>query len=55
MNAVFAERMLVNATVDIRYYEKFNHFIPWNNPQLIKEAILDMGSVKSVYNDITSN
>lgn len=55
MNAVFAERMLVNAKVDIRYYEKFNHFIPWNNPQLIKEAILDMGSVKSVYNDITSN
>lgn len=53
-NAEFAERMLINAEVDIRYYENINHFIPWNNPRLIKEAILDMSSEKSGYDDITS-
>jgi len=40
-NASFAKKMLVNAeSLDIMFKEDMNHFVPWNNPQLIKEAIM---------------
>ena len=40
-NADFAKKMLVNAPVQIQVIPEQNHFIPWNNPDLIKNAILD--------------
>ncbi|MBX2899981.1 MAG: alpha/beta hydrolase [Cyclobacteriaceae bacterium] len=41
-NAAFAKRMLTNAPVDVIFKEGMDHFVPWNNPELIKEAILKM-------------
>ena len=40
-NAKFAQKMLVNAAiVQIWLKDDMNHFVPWSNPELIKEAIL---------------
>lgn len=40
-NALFAQKMLVNAeSVQIWLKDDMNHFVPWSNPELIKEAIL---------------
>jgi len=39
-NAIFAERMLINASVTIQMIPKMNHFIPWSRPGLIHDAIL---------------
>ena len=47
-NAAFAEEMLTETQPDIRYFEEVDHFIPWNNPHLIKTAILNMAD-----NDLT--
>ena len=42
-NADFAKRMLVNSvSVDVKMVENGTHFILWSEPQLIKEAILDL-------------
>jgi pimeloyl-ACP methyl ester carboxylesterase len=41
-NASFAERMLVNATLEVIMVEDMNHFVPWSNPELIDAAILKM-------------
>ena len=42
-NADFAKKMLVNsASVDVKMVENGTHFILWSEPQLIKEAILDL-------------
>jgi len=41
-NADFAKRMLVNSSVEIVLKEDMNHFVPWSNPELIRQAILDM-------------
>lgn len=41
-NAEFAREMLNGHTsVDIRYLEGVNHFIPWSNPETIVQAIFD--------------
>lgn len=39
-NADFAEKMLVNAPVEMVRIPGLNHFIPWNRPDLIQAAIL---------------
>jgi pimeloyl-ACP methyl ester carboxylesterase len=40
-NADFAEKMLTQAsTVSVVRAEGINHFIPWSNPELIREAII---------------
>jgi pimeloyl-ACP methyl ester carboxylesterase len=40
-NAKFAQKMLINAqSVQIWLKDDMNHFVPWSNPELIKEAIL---------------
>lgn len=39
-NAEFARKMIVNAPVEIVMIKDMNHFIPWSNPELIREAIL---------------
>ena len=40
-NAEFARRMIHPQYVDVRLFEKVNHFIPWNNPELIVNAVVD--------------
>jgi pimeloyl-ACP methyl ester carboxylesterase len=40
-NAKFAQKMLINAqSIQIWLKDGMNHFVPWSNPELIKEAIL---------------
>lgn len=39
-NAAFAKKMITNASVRIVYKDDMNHFVPWSNPELIREAIL---------------
>jgi pimeloyl-ACP methyl ester carboxylesterase len=41
-NADFAQKMLVNAPVELVLRENMNHFVPWSNPELINEAILKL-------------
>ena len=43
-NADFAKKMITNAPVEVVLKEDMNHFVPWNNPQLIKDAILKLSS-----------
>lgn len=38
-NADFAKKMLVNASVEVVLKDEMNHFVPWSNPELIKDAI----------------
>ncbi|MBC8151364.1 MAG: alpha/beta hydrolase [Bacteroidetes bacterium] len=40
-NAVFANRMLVNAPVTLRMLPGMNHFIPWRRADTIHDAILN--------------
>jgi len=39
-NADFARRMLVHAPVDFVLVEGMDHFVPWSNPELIRDGIL---------------
>ncbi len=39
-NAAFAQRVLTNAPVTIRMLPGENHFIPWNRPETIHDAVL---------------
>ncbi|MGC4023355.1 MAG: alpha/beta hydrolase [Cyclobacteriaceae bacterium] len=42
-NADFAKKMLINASsVDLVIKDDMNHFVPWQHPELIREAILKM-------------
>jgi pimeloyl-ACP methyl ester carboxylesterase len=41
-NADFAKKMLVNAPVEFVLVDDMDHFVPWSNPELIREAILAM-------------
>lgn len=41
-NADFVKRMFVNAPVDIRLETDMDHFVPWSNPELIRESILQL-------------
>lgn len=41
-NADFAKQVLINAPVEIVFIEGMDHFVPWSNPELIREAILKM-------------
>ncbi len=40
-NADFAVRMMTKARVTLITVEGMDHFVPWNNPQLIRSAILE--------------
>jgi pimeloyl-ACP methyl ester carboxylesterase len=46
-NVEFARQHLVNSHVDYVIKDDMNHFVPWSNPELIREAILKM--LKSNY------
>jgi len=41
-NADFAKKMLINAKVEFVIVDDMNHFVPWSNPKLIRDAILKM-------------
>ncbi len=40
-NADFAARMMTGTKVTLITVEGMDHFVPWNNPELIRRAILD--------------
>ena len=40
-NADFAAKMMKNTKVILVKVEDMNHFVPWTNPKLIREAVLD--------------
>jgi pimeloyl-ACP methyl ester carboxylesterase len=46
-NAQFAKKMIVNAPVELMMIDEMNHFVPWSNPELIREAILKVISSSS--------
>lgn len=41
-NIEFARKMLVNAPVEYVIKDDMNHFVPWSNPELIRDAVLKM-------------
>ena len=42
-NADFARKMLVNAaSLEFTMKDDMNHFVPWSNPELIRDAILKL-------------
>jgi len=43
-NADFAKKMMTNAKVEVVMKDNMNHFVPWNNPQLIRDAILKLST-----------
>jgi pimeloyl-ACP methyl ester carboxylesterase len=50
-NADFAEKMLVNTTVKVIRKRDMNHFVPWSNPELIRDAVLELiqqGTISAV-------
>ena len=47
-NVDFAKKMLVNAPVEFMINENMNHFVPWSNPEMIREAVLRMVSTDKV-------
>jgi pimeloyl-ACP methyl ester carboxylesterase len=52
-NADFAEKMLVNANVQVVRVDGMNHFVPWSNPELIHDAIVRMIQTTSKAGQIT--
>ena len=53
-NADFAKKMLVNAQVEIVMKKDMDHFVPWNNPELIRQAILQLLNRSIPFTDSTS-
>lgn len=43
-NAEFAKRMMVNAKVKVIMRDSMNHFVPWTNPELIRDAVIELAS-----------
>lgn len=49
-NVNFAKKMIVNAPVEYVIKDGMNHFVPWSNPELIREAVLKMVMMKDSVN-----
>lgn len=45
-NADFARKMLVNASVEFVLVDGMDHFVPWSNPELIRDAVVKMVKTK---------
>lgn len=45
-NAEYARKMLVNAPLEISMKDNIDHFIPWSNPEFIKDAIMQMMKIQ---------
>jgi pimeloyl-ACP methyl ester carboxylesterase len=41
-NADFAKKMIINAPVKLILKADMNHFVPWEHPELIRDAILEL-------------
>jgi pimeloyl-ACP methyl ester carboxylesterase len=41
-NADFGKKMLVNAPTNLVLVADMDHFVPWSNPELIRQAIESM-------------
>jgi pimeloyl-ACP methyl ester carboxylesterase len=41
-NADFAKKMIVNAPIELVRVADMNHFVPWSNPELIRDAVLQL-------------
>src|SRR6478736_1107231 len=41
-NADFAKKMMVNSPLKIVLVDGMDHFVPWSNPELIRNAILEL-------------
>jgi pimeloyl-ACP methyl ester carboxylesterase len=41
-NADFARKMITNAPVELVRVADMNHFVPWSNPELIRNAVLQL-------------
>lgn len=46
-NAFFARKMLENASLKMVFKPELNHFIPWTQPELIKQAIDELVNEKA--------
>jgi pimeloyl-ACP methyl ester carboxylesterase len=47
-NAYFAKKVLVNTDVEIVLVDGMDHFVPWSNPELIRDAIIKMLGEKNI-------
>jgi pimeloyl-ACP methyl ester carboxylesterase len=45
-NADFVKKMLINAPLKIVLVDGMDHFVPWSNPELIRNAILELIPVR---------
>jgi pimeloyl-ACP methyl ester carboxylesterase len=45
-NVEFAKKMLIHAPVEFVIREDMNHFVPWSDPDLIRDAVLKMVNEK---------
>jgi pimeloyl-ACP methyl ester carboxylesterase len=41
-NATFAKKMMTGTQVELVVKEDMNHFVPWSNPELIRQAVLQL-------------
>lgn len=41
-NVDFARKMLVNAPFKVVFKDSMNHFVPWSNPELIRDAVVEL-------------
>ncbi len=41
-NADFAKKMITHAPLSLQVIEGMDHFVPWNRPDLIRKAVLEM-------------
>lgn len=41
-NAEFAKKMIVNSPLKIQLVEGMDHFVPWSNPELIRNAAIEL-------------
>ncbi len=41
-NAAFAKKMITNAPVKVMMVDGMNHFVPWDHPELIQRAIVEL-------------
>ncbi|CAN5613597.1 alpha/beta fold hydrolase [soil metagenome] len=50
-NADFAKKMITNAPVKLVMIDDMTHFVPWSNPELIRQAIVELlGSINHASN-----
>jgi pimeloyl-ACP methyl ester carboxylesterase len=46
-NVDFAKKLMVNAPLKIVLIDDMDHFVPWSNPELIRNAIIELLSIQT--------